>query len=226
MINDVHLWVELAVVTQLDASQDLPPGRLGGRFGVLQFQLVVFEVPLLRWQRQALPIVGSLEVVERHGFLRSRGVAQVQEQATHHQPGAALASLAVDHDDIVNGVAKPLLGRVAKTLNQAKRGAVVVIERERGHLPIKQGHVVGPFRAQVVDFVAIAVVLVQEHDDVLHVVPINPFDEPEHAAGFIPRWKPHRDDVFCDVRQIQIKAIMLESLLVFGHESPGEPEHL
>ena len=89
---------------------------------------------------------------------------------------------------------------------------IVIIKGIHADSPLELLGIIIALRAQVVDFVAIFVFLLQEHLDLVHRVP-------EHGLQAGTRGgKAHGNDPVSDVGQVQIVPIVHISSLILAHQ--------
>ena len=179
--------------------------------------LVVVHVPHLRRDRDSLAVLGALLPKVEQRLVRVGAPPRVHQVRRDHHPRASLASLAVDRRHVALVRREPLSHRVAERLDERERRRVVVVEPKAERALKVLPQIVLALAAQVVHGVVPFVPRLEEPLHLAHRVAVQRL----HSLGGVP----HRDELLLrlpvrpNVRQVQVEAVLLEALLLLGHQA-------
>mmetsp|Transcript_17438 Transcript_17438/g.53388 ORF Transcript_17438/g.53388 Transcript_17438/m.53388 type:complete len:426 (-) Transcript_17438:400-1677(-) len=173
--------------------------------------LVIVRVALLARHREAAAVAHARRVVVLPRLDDGVEVAVAEQQHNAHEPGAALARLAVHVHHVRRVGVQPGLGALVERHYGLERRHAVVPERVALHAALEHRRVVGASRlaAEIIHPVMPRVLRLQESPQLVARVP----EEVLQPRG----GEAVHDDAPREVRQVQVEAVAIIAPLLVGH---------
>ena len=161
----------------------------------------------------SLVVVGALVGIKVQSLVDGAELVRVIQLAADHYSRSALASLAVDGNNVLRILSEPVVDVPAAIQDLVQAGGVVIDEWVARDAVLKERNVIVSrgLDAKVVDLVVVRVISIQEGEDVRQLIPVDAL----HVRG----WIAHGDDVGRDVGQIKVVLSILEAFLVLRYQT-------